>query len=56
MANEVEPEVLVNSILGKFSDVLLNGDGKVVPRSDDHYDPFMSPGIPMLNEDFLYTL
>jgi hypothetical protein len=56
MANDVEPEVLVNSILGKFSDVLLNGDGKVVPRSDDHYVAFMSPGIPMLNEDFLYAL
>ena len=56
MANDVEPEVLMNSILGKFSDVLLNGDGKVVPRSDDHYLAFMSPGIPMLNDDFLYAL
>jgi hypothetical protein len=56
MANEVEPEVLVNSILGKFSDVLLNGDGKVVSRSDDHYVAFMSPGIPMLAEDFKYAV
>lgn len=56
MANEVEPQVLMNSILGKISDVLLNGDGTVIPRSDDHYLAFMSPGIPLLPDTFDYAL
>lgn len=56
MANNVEPEVLVNSILGKVSDVLINGDGVVIPKSDDHFLAFMSPGIPMLDDDFNYAL
>lgn len=56
MANDVEPEVLMNSVLGKLSDTLLNGDGKVVPKSDDHYVAFLSPGIPMLVDDFSYAL
>ncbi|KAA3642022.1 MAG: hypothetical protein DWQ07_25850 [Chloroflexi bacterium] len=56
MANEVEPEILVNSVLGKISDVLMNGDDNVIPKSDDHFLAFMSPGIPMLNEDFNYAI
>jgi len=56
MPNNVEPEVLMNSILGKITDVLLNGDGEVVPRSDDHYFAFMSPGIPMLEDSFNYAI
>ncbi len=56
MANNVEPEVLVNSVLGRISDILLNGDGEAIPRSDDHFLAFMSPGIPMLDEDFNYAL
>lgn len=56
MVNNVEPEVLMNSVLGKITDVLLNGDGEVVPRSDDHYFAFMSPGIPMLEDSFNYAI
>lgn len=56
MAQSVEPEVLVNAVLGKITDVLINGDGKVIPKSDDHFVAFMSPGIPMLNDDFNYAL
>jgi hypothetical protein len=56
MANNVEPEVLVNCMLGKIYDKLLNGDGKVVPKSEDHYLAFMSPGIPLLEDDFLYAV
>lgn len=56
MANNVEPQVLMNSILGKISDVLLNGDGTVIPKSDDHYLAFMSPGIPMMADSFDYAL
>lgn len=53
---EVAPEVLMNSILGNINDVLLNGDGETIPRSDDHYLAFMSPGIPFLGESFDYAI
>lgn len=56
MAELVEPEVLVNAVLGKITDVLINGDGDVIPKSDDHFLAFMSPGIPMANDDFNYAL
>jgi hypothetical protein len=56
MANELEPEVLMNAILGKIHDVLLNGDGEVIPKSDDHYFAFMNPGIPMLEDSFDYAI
>lgn len=55
MPDDMTPEVLLNQVLGKVSDVLLNGDGNVVPKSDDHFLAFMSPGIPMLEEDFDYA-
>lgn len=56
MANNVQPEVLVNSVLGKVADVLLNGDGETVPISEDHYVAFMSPGYPLTEDDFSYAL
>lgn len=56
MANNVAPDVLMNSILGKISDVLLNGDGQVIPRSDDHYLAFMQPGIPFSPDSFNYAI
>jgi hypothetical protein len=56
MANELEPEVLMNAILGKINDVLLNGDGEVIPKSDDHYFAFMNPGIPMRADSFNYAI
>jgi hypothetical protein len=56
MANNVAPDVLMNAVLGKINDVLLNGDGQVIPKSDDHYLAFMSPGIPMLEDSFDYAI
>lgn len=56
MANNVGPNVLMNAILGKISDVLLNGDGEVIPRSDDHYLAFMNPGIPFSPNTFDYAI
>lgn len=56
MASNVEPEVLMGSILGKISDVLLNGDGQVVPKSDDHYLAFLQVGIPILDDSFNYAI
>jgi hypothetical protein len=56
MADTVEPEVLVNAVLGKVSDVLLNGDGEVLPKSDDHFLAFLNIGIPAHKDDFNYAL
>jgi hypothetical protein len=56
MADSVEPEVLVNAVLGKVTDVLINGDGKVIPKSDDHFVAFMNPGYPAKDDDFDYAL
>ncbi|HSA79295.1 MAG TPA: hypothetical protein VLE23_00650 [Geminicoccaceae bacterium] len=56
MANFIDQEILMNSVLGKISDVILNGDGDLIPKSDDHYLAFMSPGIPMVDDDFNYAL
>jgi hypothetical protein len=56
MALNVEPNVLMNSVLGKVSDVLLNGDGTVIPKSDDHYLAFCSPGIPLADDTFNYAI
>ncbi|MFB9376359.1 hypothetical protein ACFFKU_12780 [Kineococcus gynurae] len=52
---DVAPAILVNSVLGKIQDVLLNGDGDVVPRSDDHYLAVLNVGIPMDPADFDYA-
>jgi hypothetical protein len=56
MADSVEPEVLVNAVLGKVTDVLINGDGNVIPKSDDHFVAFMNPGYPAKDDDFDYAL
>ncbi|AOW19545.1 hypothetical protein [Urechidicola croceus] len=53
MANEVLPEKLMNSILGKFYDLLTNGDD-VVPKSDDNYLAWLSVGMPFPKEELEY--
>ncbi|MCB0334832.1 MAG: hypothetical protein KDD62_00960 [Bdellovibrionales bacterium] len=56
MSNNVEPAVMMNSILGKISDALLNGDGEVVPLSNDHYLAFLSVGLPLSPDTFNYAI
>jgi hypothetical protein len=56
MANDVDPEILMNAVMGKIADTLLNGDGETVPKSDDHYLAFIGGGIPMLEDSFNYAL
>ncbi|MBE1877302.1 hypothetical protein [Myceligenerans pegani] len=56
MPNDMKPEALLNKVLGKVTDVLINGDGTVLPKATDHYLAFMSPGIPLLDDDFNYAL
>ena len=53
---EVLPENLMNSVLGKLYDVLTNGDD-VVPKSEDNYLAWLSVGMPYPKEEleFLST-
>lgn len=48
---DVTPSVLVTSVMGKLYDVLTNGD-ETVPKSDDHFFTWATPGIPMDVHDF----
>ena len=50
MAN-VTPSVLTNAIMGKLYDVLTNGD-QTVPKSDDNFFTWSTPGIPVDPNDF----
>lgn len=49
----VEPEVLLNSIMGKVYDILTNGDD-TVPQSEDNFFSWATPGIPVDPEDFRF--
>ncbi len=51
-ANNVLPEVLMNNMLGKVYDIINNGDGKVVPKSEDNFFAWSTPGIPFEVKDF----
>jgi len=47
----VEPSVLMNSIMGKIYNVLTNGDD-TVPKSEDNFFSWATPGIPIEPSDF----
>ena len=53
MAQEVLPEELMNSVLGKLYDVLTNGDD-VAPKSTDNYLAWLSVGMPFPKEELEY--
>jgi hypothetical protein len=42
----IQPSVLANSVMAKLYDVLTNGDD-TVPKSDDAFFSWMTPGVPM---------
>ncbi|MBD5784918.1 hypothetical protein IF650_01875 [Cellulosimicrobium terreum] len=46
----VAPEMLLNSMMGKVYDVLTNGDD-TVPRSEEFFFSWATPGIPLEPED-----
>lgn len=48
---DVLPSVLVTSVMSKLYDILTNGDD-TVPKSDDHFFSWATPGIPMDPSDF----
>jgi hypothetical protein len=47
----VEPSVMANSIMGKLYDILTNGDD-TVPKSEDNFFSWATPGIPIEASDF----
>ncbi|MBW4463660.1 MAG: hypothetical protein KME47_25970 [Nodosilinea sp. WJT8-NPBG4] len=47
----VEPSVLANSVMAKLYDVLTNGDD-TVPKSEDNFLSWSTPGIPVDEADF----
>lgn len=47
----VEPSVMVNSIMGKLYNILTNGDD-TVPKSEDNFFSWATPGIPIEPTDF----
>ena len=47
----VEPNVMVNSIMGKLYNILTNGDD-TVPQSEDNFFSWATPGIPIEARDF----
>jgi hypothetical protein len=49
--SNVDPSVLANSIMGKLYDVLTNGDA-TVPKSEDNFFSWETPGKPVVPEDF----
>src|SRR5204863_10124252 len=49
----VTPSMLANSIMGKIYDVLTNGD-ETVPKSQDNFFSWCTPGIPVTPDDFLF--
>ncbi|WP_159476870.1 hypothetical protein [Dyadobacter sp. 3J3] len=46
------PENLMNSVLAKLYDVIANGDGVTVPKSEDNFFTWCSPGIPFDENEF----
>lgn len=51
-ASNVLPQDLMNNMMGKIFDVITNGDGKIVPKSEDNFFTWCTPGVPFDIEDF----
>ncbi|MHB8770671.1 MAG: hypothetical protein ACYC7J_06735 [Syntrophales bacterium] len=49
----VAPDVMLNSIMGKVYNILTNGDD-TVPKSEDNFFSWATPGIPVDPEDFRF--
>lgn len=46
------PQDLMNNMMGKIFDVITNGDGTTVPKSEDNFFAWSSPGVPFEDGDF----
>src|SRR5680860_411302 len=49
--SQVEPSVMLNSIMGKIYNVLTNGDD-TVPKSEDNFLSWCTPGLAVEPDDF----
>jgi hypothetical protein len=47
----VEPDVMLNAVMGKVYNILTNGDD-TVPKSEDNFFSWCTPGIPLDPNDF----
>lgn len=47
----VEPNVIANTVMAKLYNILTNGDD-TVPKSEDNFFSWCTPGIPVMEEDF----
>ncbi|WP_157646832.1 hypothetical protein [Burkholderia ubonensis] len=50
---EIEPSVMANGVMAKLYDVLTNGDD-TVPKSEDAFFSWMTPGVPMDPSEFAF--
>ncbi len=46
------PDALMNNMMGKIFDIITNGDGTTVPKSEDNFFTWSTPGTPWDVEDF----
>ncbi len=51
-AANVLPQDLMNNMMGKIFDIITNGDGTTVPKSEDNFFAWCAPGVPFEVEDF----
>ena len=51
-AANVVPQDLMNNMMGKIFDIITNGDGSTVPKSEDNFFAWCTPGIPFDAQDF----
>lgn len=50
---EIQPSVMANGVMAKLYDVLTNGDD-TVPKSEDAFFSWMTPGVPMDPSEFAF--
>jgi hypothetical protein len=47
---------LINNMMAKLFDIITNGDGTTVPKSEDNFFTWCTPGIPFEEEDFDFLI
>lgn len=52
---DIQPSVMANSVMAKLYDVLTNGD-ETVPKSEDAFFSWMTPGTPMDPSEFAFLV
>lgn len=51
-AANVLPQDLMNNVMSKIFDIITNGDGTTVPKSEDNFFAWTTPGVPFEASDF----